>query len=251
MSFLSELDYQEVYRMKADLVYEGKAKKVYQAEGRPGELVLSYKNDATAFNGKKKASFEGKGELNNSISTLIFQKLHKSGIETHFIEKLNDTEQLVVQTEIIPLEVVVRNIASGSIAKRLGIEEKTIFEKPIIEFYYKDDALGDPLINDEHALYVTTITEAEISEVKQKALQINHQLLVLFQSIGITLVDFKLEFGRKACGDIVLADEISPDTCRLWDRATGEKLDKDVFRQGNGDLIEVYNEILQRLEAKA
>ncbi|WP_067725218.1 phosphoribosylaminoimidazolesuccinocarboxamide synthase [Oceanobacillus damuensis] len=237
--------------MKAELLYEGKAKRVYQAEGKSGQLVLSYKNDATAFNGVKKDSFDGKGRLNNEISSLIFTALHEKGIETHFIERLNETEQMVVQTEIIPLEVVVRNVASGSITKRLGIEEKTHFDKPLIEFFYKNDELGDPLINDEHALYLTSATPAEIDEIKEKALEINKQLMDLFQSINITLVDFKLEFGRKACGTIVLSDEISPDTCRLWDAATGEKLDKDVFRQGTGDLIEVYKEILKRLEAKA
>ncbi|WP_337020194.1 phosphoribosylaminoimidazolesuccinocarboxamide synthase [Oceanobacillus massiliensis] len=237
--------------MKAELLYEGKAKKVYQAEGKHGQLVLSYKNDATAFNGGKKDSFEGKGRLNNKISALIFSALSGQGIESHFIESLNETEQLVYQTEIIPLEVVVRNVATGSITKRLGIEEKTQFENPIIEFFYKNDELGDPLINDEHALYLTNATPGEITFIKEKALDINEVLKKLFKSITITLVDFKLEFGRKADGSIILSDEISPDTCRLWDAATGEKLDKDVFRQGTGDLIEVYEEILKRLEAKA
>ncbi|MFC4023314.1 phosphoribosylaminoimidazolesuccinocarboxamide synthase [Oceanobacillus longus] len=237
--------------MKAELLYEGKAKQVYQAQGESGKLVLSYKNDATAFNGGKKDSFEGKGRLNNEISSLIFNELHAKGIETHFIERLNETEQLVTQTEIIPLEVVVRNIAAGSIPKRLGIEEKTPFEKPMIEFFYKNDELGDPLINDEHALYLSNVTEAEIKEIKELARKINTHLIDIFRSINISLVDFKLEFGRKSGGTIILADEVSPDTCRLWDRTTGENLDKDVFRKGTGDLIEVYEEILKRLEAKA
>ncbi|MGJ9458386.1 phosphoribosylaminoimidazolesuccinocarboxamide synthase [Oceanobacillus sp. CF4.6] len=236
--------------MKAELLYEGKAKQVYQAQGESGKLVLSYKNDATAFNGGKKDSFEGKGRLNNEISSLIFKELHDKGIETHFIERLNETEQLVFQTEIIPLEVVVRNIAAGSIPKRLGIEERTPFEKPMLEFFYKDDELGDPLINDEHALYLSNVTEAEIKEIKELALEINTHLIDIFRSINISLVDFKLEFGRKSGRTIILADEVSPDTCRLWDMTTGENLDKDVFRKGTGDLIEVYEEILKRLEAK-
>ncbi|MFD1849627.1 phosphoribosylaminoimidazolesuccinocarboxamide synthase [Oceanobacillus bengalensis] len=233
--------------MKAELLYEGKAKKVYQTE-IPGRLVLSYKNDATAFNGVKKKTFAGKGRLNNEISSRIFEFLHDKGIETHFIEKLNETEQLVYQTEIIPIEVVVRNLATGSITKRLGMEEKTIFYPPIVEFFYKNDELGDPLINDEHALFLTNVTPIELQEMKGKALKINQILSELFQRLDITLVDFKLEFGRMIDGTIILADEISPDTCRLWDKKTEGKLDKDVFRQGIGDLIEVYEEILDRLE---
>jgi len=237
--------------MKAELLYEGKAKKVYLSKKNSDQLVLSYKNDATAFNGEKKETFTGKGRLNNAISSLLFSALHKKGLKTHFIKRLNETEQLVSKTEIIPLEVVVRNIAAGSITKRLGIEKKTRFDKPLVEFFYKKDELGDPLINDEHARFLTNVTNEEISEIKQYALEINQLLTEIFLSINITLVDFKLEFGRIADGSIVLSDEISPDTCRLWDVATGENLDKDVFRQGTGDLIEVYEEILNRLEAKA
>ncbi|UJL47242.1 phosphoribosylaminoimidazolesuccinocarboxamide synthase [Virgibacillus sp. NKC19-16] len=235
--------------MKDALLYEGKAKQVYAAKNKPGQLVLSYKNDATAFNGEKKEVFNGKGRLNNEISSRIFPILHENGIKTHFIERLNETEQLVYQTEIIPLEVVVRNKATGSITKRLGIKEKTPFEPPLVELFYKDDDLGDPLINDEHALFLSNVTPSELKEIKATALEINKSLSTLFESINITLVDFKLEFGRMEDGRIVLADEISPDTCRLWDSNTQEKLDKDVFRQGTGDLIEVYEEILQRLEA--
>ncbi|WP_060679669.1 phosphoribosylaminoimidazolesuccinocarboxamide synthase [Virgibacillus halodenitrificans] len=235
--------------MSQSLLYEGKAKKVYQTPNKKGQLILAYKNDATAFNGQKKALFEGKGRLNNEISSRIFQILHQKGIETHFIEQLNETEQLVHQTKIIPMEVVIRNMAAGSITKRLGIEERTIFSQPLIELFYKEDSLGDPLMNDEHALFLCNVTSSELREIKAKALEINTQLIEIFAAIGITLVDFKLEFGRLASGDIVLADEISPDTCRLWDVTTHEKLDKDVFRQGTGNLIEVYEEIRQRLEA--
>ncbi|MEW9676336.1 phosphoribosylaminoimidazolesuccinocarboxamide synthase [Lentibacillus sp. L22] len=234
--------------MKAELLYEGKAKQVYRDTEAPDRLILAYKNDATAFNGKKQASFTGKGRLNNEISARIFAYLHEQGIETHFIEKQNETEQLVRQTEIIPFEVVVRNLAAGSITRRLGLEEKTSFTPPIVELFYKDDALDDPLINDQHALLLARITESELREIKEKALTINAALQELFLSINLTLVDFKLEFGRLASGCIILADEISPDTCRLWDIDTQEKMDKDVFRQGTGDLLDVYNVILQRLE---
>ncbi|RKQ34609.1 phosphoribosylaminoimidazolesuccinocarboxamide synthase [Oceanobacillus halophilus] len=234
--------------MKADLLYEGKAKKVYQAAKQLGKLVLSYKDDATAFNGEKRASFAGKGHLNNEISSRIFEYLRERGIDSHFIEQLNETEQLVNKTEIIPLEVVVRNVAAGSITRRLGIEEKTNLYPPIVELYYKKDELGDPLINDEHAILLCNITPVELQEIKTKALQINNHLSELFTGLGVILADFKLEFG-KIKDDIVLSDEISPDTCRLWDKETMNKLDKDVFRQGTGNIIEVYEEILHRLEA--
>ncbi|MFD1021040.1 phosphoribosylaminoimidazolesuccinocarboxamide synthase [Thalassobacillus hwangdonensis] len=236
--------------MKGSLLYEGKAKKVYHVEGQDQQLILSYKNDATAFNGKKKAEFEGKGRLNNLITSKIFQYLHAQGISSHFIKALNDTEQQVYKTEIIPLEVVIRNIATGSITKRLGIEEKTVFLQPIIELFYKDDSLDDPLINDEHAKLLANVTEYDLDDLKIEALKINSLLKKVFLEAGLTLVDFKLEFGRLPDGSIVLADEISPDTCRLWDTKTGEKMDKDVFRNDIGDLIEVYQTILNRLEEK-
>lgn len=229
-------------------MYEGKAKKVYQVNGDREKLVLSYKNDATAFNGKKKTTFAGKGRLNNEISSRIFAYLREKGVESHFIEGLNETEQLVYQTEIIPIEVVVRNMATGNITKRLGIEEATPFYPPIVELYYKNDELGDPLINDEHASFLTNITPLELQEIKSKAIQINNVLIQLFLEIDILLVDFKLEFGRNRKEQIVLSDEISPDTCRLLDKSTRSKLDKDVFRQDTGDLIIVYEEILRRLE---
>ncbi|GGF26412.1 phosphoribosylaminoimidazole-succinocarboxamide synthase [Halobacillus andaensis] len=234
--------------MKGSLLYEGKAKKVYHVTNEPEQLILSYKNDATAFNGKKKDEFEGKGRLNNLITSRIFEYLQQQQLPSHFIKALNDTEQLVAKTTIIPLEVVVRNIAAGSITRRLGIEEKSDFTPPLVELFYKKDELDDPILNDQHALYLTDVNEEELESIKQKALQVNEHLKDLFKQVGLDLVDFKLEFGRLADGTIVLADEISPDTCRLWDKETGEKMDKDVFRESLGDLITVYENILQRLE---
>ncbi|WP_430791218.1 phosphoribosylaminoimidazolesuccinocarboxamide synthase [Virgibacillus flavescens] len=236
--------------MKGELMYEGKAKKVFRLKDNQEQLVLSYKNDATAFNGEKKDSFDGKGRLNNEISSYIFDYLAEQNIPSHFIEKLNETEQLVYETKIIPIEVVVRNMATGSITKRLGIKEKTPFNPPLVELFYKDDSLGDPLINDEHALFLSDASEQDLAAIKKMTLEINTVLQKLFNEINITLVDFKLEFGRLKSGEIVLSDEISPDTCRLWDRDTQAKMDKDVFRQGIGDLLVVYKEILHRLEER-
>ena len=236
--------------MKAELLYEGKAKKVYRSSTDSEKLVLSYKNDATAFNGKKKESFLGKGKLNNEISSLIFPYLHEHGIKSHFVKRLNETEQLVMETKIIPLEVVVRNLATGSITKRLGFKEKTPFTPALVELFYKDDKLDDPLINDDHALLLTDITLKELREIKVKALEINTVLREFFYTSNLKLVDFKLEFGRLPDEKIVLSDEISPDTCRLWDLETNAKMDKDVFRHGTGDLVTVYEQILQRLEAR-
>ncbi|MFG6120369.1 phosphoribosylaminoimidazolesuccinocarboxamide synthase [Thalassobacillus sp. B23F22_16] len=234
--------------MKGSLLYEGKAKKVYHVEGKPEQLVLSYKNDATAFNGKKKDQFEGKGRLNNLITSRIFEHLHQQHIPSHFLKALNDNEQLVQKTTIIPLEVVVRNIAAGSLTRRLAIPEKTVLQPPIIELFYKNDDLDDPLINDDHAKRLANVTEHDLDKIKILALKINEILKRLFKQTDLELVDFKLEFGRLNDGTIVLADEISPDTCRLWDAATGEKMDKDVFREDIGDLIATYETILQRLE---
>ncbi|MFD1360865.1 phosphoribosylaminoimidazolesuccinocarboxamide synthase [Lentibacillus salinarum] len=236
--------------MQAELLYEGKAKRVYQAQGKPGHIVLEYKNDVTAFNGDKKAILTGKGRLNNDIAAHIFEFLNEKGVQTHFIEKLSGIEQLVHQTEIIPLEVVVRNVAAGSITRRLGIETDTSFNPALVELFYKDDGLGDPLVNDEHALFLIDITRSELREIKTKALEVNRQLSKLFESINLKVVDCKLEFGRLANGYVVLSDEISPDTCRLWDITTNENLDKDVFRQGTGDLLEVYQKLLNRLKAR-
>ncbi|SER63541.1 phosphoribosylaminoimidazole-succinocarboxamide synthase [Gracilibacillus ureilyticus] len=235
--------------MKDKLLYEGKAKQVFTVKGEEKLLVLSYKNDATAFNGEKKAQFEGKGRYNNLISAKVFEYLHKNGVSSHFKRALNDTEQLVERTTIIPLEVVVRNVAAGSIVRRIGIEEKSVFNPPLVELFYKKDELGDPLINDAHALLLTDATEEDLAQIKQMALQVNDKLQSFFRDINLQLVDFKLEFGRNASGEIVLSDEVSPDTCRLWDITTGEKMDKDVFRQDLGDLVTVYDNILTRLEA--
>ncbi|MFP7171263.1 phosphoribosylaminoimidazolesuccinocarboxamide synthase [Terribacillus sp. 7520-G] len=235
--------------MKGKLLYEGKAKQVFQSAEKEQELVLSYKNDATAFNGKKKASFEGKGRYNNLISTHIFEYLQEQGISSHFIKPLSETEQLVKKTTIVPLEVVVRNVAAGSITRRLGIPEKTVFQPVLTELYYKDDSLDDPIINDAHALLLTDLNEEELAFIKQAALEVNQHLQAFFDRVGLQLVDFKLEFGRDQDGSILLSDEISPDTCRLWDKENGGKMDKDVFREDLGDLIDVYDAILNRLEA--
>ncbi|TMN22773.1 phosphoribosylaminoimidazolesuccinocarboxamide synthase [Lentibacillus cibarius] len=234
--------------MKGKLLYEGKAKRVYQADGQPGKLVLEYKNDVTAFNGEKKDMLPGKADLNNAISSHIFHELNDRGIRTHFIEKVSATEQLVHASEIIPLEVVVRNITAGSIAKRLGIQAGTPLTPPIIELFYKNDDLNDPLINDDHAMFLSDVNQPELNDIKTQALEINRQLIKLFTDVGIELVDFKLEFGRLSDGSVVLSDEISPDTCRLWDIQTRENLDKDVFRNGTGNLLEVYEKLMTRLE---
>lgn len=235
--------------MKDTLLYEGKAKKVYTVQNDPDTLILSYKNDATAFDGKKKETYNGKGALNNQISALVFDYLKDEGAtSSHFIKKLNDTEQLVQKTTIIPVEVVVRNKATGSITRRLGFDEKTPFDPPLVELFYKDDILGDPLINDDHVFLLSDVTAQELQEMKEKARTINEALKKLFHSRELDLIDFKLEFGRLESGDIVLADEVSPDTCRLWDTTTQEKLDKDVFRESTGDLLGVYREVLHRLK---
>ena len=231
---------------KQELLYEGKAKKIY-ATDEQDVLWVAYKNEATAFNGQKKAEISGKAQLNNQISSLLFSMLHELGITTHFVKQLSDHEQAVKKVEIVPLEVVVRNATAGSLAKRIGVEEGIRFEQPIVELYYKDDALGDPLILAEHAIFLKAATQEEIDSLKAQALQINEILSKFFKDKDIFLVDFKLEFGRTSQGDIILADEISPDTCRFWDVHTNEKLDKDVFRRDLGGLTEAYEKILQRI----
>ncbi|KRD92898.1 phosphoribosylaminoimidazole-succinocarboxamide synthase [Bacillus sp. Root239] len=231
---------------KQELLYEGKAKKIY-ATDEQDVLWVAYKNEATAFNGQKKAEISGKAQLNNQISSLLFSMLHEQGITTHFVKQLSDYEQAVKKVEIVPLEVVVRNATAGSLAKRIGVEEGICFEQPIVELYYKDDALGDPLILAEHAIFLKAATQEEIDSLKAQALQINEVLSKFFKDKDIFLVDFKLEFGRTSQGDIILADEISPDTCRFWDVHTNEKLDKDVFRRDLGGLTEAYEKILQRI----
>jgi phosphoribosylaminoimidazole-succinocarboxamide synthase len=231
---------------KGRLLYEGKAKQLFETDDE-NILFVSYKNSATAFNGEKKEEIEGKGILNNKITTILFKELEKRGIESHFVEQISENEQLVRNVEIIPLEVVVRNVAAGSLAKRLGMEEGIPLKHTIVEFYYKDDALGDPLLTDAHIELLALSTPEEVETIKAKALEINHVLQPIFKEIGVTLIDFKLEFGKTAEGEILLADEISPDTCRLWDDKTNNKLDKDVFRRNLGSLTEVYEIILSRL----
>jgi phosphoribosylaminoimidazole-succinocarboxamide synthase len=231
---------------KQELLYEGKAKKIYKTN-EEDVLWIEYKDEATAFNGQKKAAIEGKAILNNKISSLLFAQLHEAGIQTHFIQQLSDQEQLVRKVSIIPIEVVIRNVAAGSISKRLGFEEGQPFAKPLVEFYYKNDDLGDPLITDDHALLLELAETAELEEIKKQALAVNEVLIPYFKEKNIRLVDFKLEFGKTTDGTIILADEISPDTCRFWDFTTNEKLDKDVFRRDLGTLTDAYNEILTRI----
>jgi phosphoribosylaminoimidazole-succinocarboxamide synthase len=230
-------------------IYEGKAKILYEGP-EPGTLVVHYKDDATAFNAKKKAVIDGKGVINNRISELIFTRLNELGIPTHFIRRLNMREQLIREVEIIPLEVVIRNIAAGSMSTRLGIEEGTTLPRSIIEFCYKNDELGDPLVSEEHITAFGWASPQELDDIMALSIRINDFLTGLFMGIGIRLVDFKIEFGRHYEGDMVrtvLADEISPDCCRLWDMKTSEKMDKDRFRRDLGGLMEAYQEVARRL----
>ncbi|MDR0438092.1 MAG: phosphoribosylaminoimidazolesuccinocarboxamide synthase [Bacteroidales bacterium] len=231
---------------KHEMLYEGKAKQVYKTDN-PDLIVIRYKDDATAFNNVKKSSIENKGLLNNEISSIIFGKLHEAGIKTHFVEKLNEREQLCRVVDIFPLEFIMRNIIAGSMAKRLDIPEGTKPNNEIIDICYKKDELGDPLINDDHAVALGAATYEELEIMYNMTRKINEMLTKLFKDLGITLVDFKIEFGKTRDGEIVLADEISPDTCRLWDIETNEKLDKDRFRRDLGKVREAYEEILHRL----
>ena len=231
---------------KREQLYEGKAKKVFATDD-PEFLIVSYKDDATAFNGLKKGTIIGKGVINNRMSNLLMQRLEKVGIPTHFIKELSDRETLVKKVSIVPLEVIVRNIAAGSFSKRYGVEEGFVFETPTIEFSYKNDELGDPLMDEYHAIAMKIATEEEIETIKKYAFGINEQLKAFWAECGVILVDFKLEFGRLMDGTIVLADEISPDTSRLWDSKTGEKLDKDRFRRDLGGVEDAYAEVMKRL----
>ena len=231
---------------KREQLYEGKAKKVYATDD-PELLIVDYKDDATAFNGLKKGTIRGKGVINNQMSNRLMQKLEKAGIPTHFVEELSERETLVKKVSIVPLEVIVRNIAAGSFSKRYGVEEGVVFDQPTIEFSYKNDALGDPLINTYHALALKLATQSEIDTIRDYAFRVDDFLKAFWAECGVTLVDFKLEFGRLSDGTIVLADEISPDTCRLWDSKTGEKLDKDRFRRDLGGVEDAYAEIMKRL----
>ena len=234
---------------KLEMMYEGKAKKIYSTDKADEEIVY-YKDDATAFNGEKKGQIEDKGALNNSITSMIFEMLKENGIKTHFIEKLNEREQLCKKVEIVPLEVIVRNVAAGSMAKRLGLNEGFELKTTVFELSYKDDSLGDPLINDYHAVGIGATTFEELEKIYEMTAKINDLLKEFFIKQNIRLIDFKLEFGRYN-GEILLADEISPDTCRFWDATTGEKLDKDRFRRDLGNVKDAYVEILNRMKKES
>jgi phosphoribosylaminoimidazole-succinocarboxamide synthase len=229
-----------------ELLYEGKAKKVYATDIK-NVLRIEYKNSATAFNGVKKDVIEGKGILNNLFSSYFFDLLRKEGVESHFLQKISDTEQLVTQVKIIPLEVIVRNVAAGTLAKRIGVEEGHIMNFPIIELCYKRDDLGDPMLNDDHIIALDIATFDELKELKQKALRINEVLIAYFKNFNLDLIDFKIEFGKTSDGEILLADEVSPDTCRLWDATTKQKFDKDVFRRDIAPLRETYQALADKL----
>ena len=231
---------------KLEQLYEGKAKKVYATDD-PNLVIVDYKDDATAFNGEKKGTIVGKGVINNKMTNYLMSQLEKAGVPTHFVEQLSDRETLVKKVSIVPLEVIIRNISAGSFAKRYGVAEGIVFDAPTIEFSYKNDALGDPLINSYHALALKLATADEIETIKKYAFAVNEFLKKTMLECGVTLVDFKLEFGRTADGAIVLADEISPDTCRFWDVKTGEKLDKDRFRRDLGNVEGAYQELSRRL----
>lgn len=230
---------------KREMLYEGKAKKVYATEDS-NNVVIYYKDDATAFNGEKKGQIEDKGTLNNNITSALFEMLEKNGVKTHFVKKLSEREQLCKKVEIVPLEVIVRNVAAGSMAKRLGLKEGFELKTTVFEISYKDDSLGDPLINDYHAVAIGATTFEELNKIYEMAKKVNEVLKEFFMKQNIRLIDFKLEFGRFN-GEILLADEISPDTCRFWDATTGEKLDKDRFRRDLGNVKEAYVEILKRI----
>ena len=230
-----------------EMLYEGKAKQVFLTDD-PEKIIIHYKDAATAFNNVKKATIENKGVLNNAISTLIFHQLHKAGVKTHYLETVNDRDQVCRRVTIISLEVIVRNTIAGSMAQRLGIEEGTKPSNVIFDICYKKDELGDPLINDHHAVALGVVTYDELKQIYAMTARINEVLMAMFAKMNINLVDFKIEFGRTSDGEIVLADEVSPDTCRLWDMTTNEKLDKDRFRRDLGKVREAYEEILVRLQ---
>ena len=234
---------------KKEQLYEGKAKKVFATDD-PNLVIVSYKDDATAFNGEKKGTIVGKGAINNVMSNHMFQLLEQQGVPTHFVEQLSDRETVVKKVSIVPLEVIVRNISAGSFAKRYGVKEGIVFDEPTFELSYKNDDLGDPLMNDYHAIALKLATREEIELIKSMTFKVNEVMKQYFDTLNVTLVDFKLEFGKTADGQIVLADEISPDTCRLWDKTTGEKLDKDRFRRDMGGVEEAYQEIMNRVMGK-
>ena len=231
---------------KKEQLYEGKAKKVYATDD-PEVVIVSYKDDATAFNGLKKGTISGKGAINNRMTNNLMRRLEHKGVPTHYVEELNDRETAVKKVSIVPLEVIVRNISAGSFAKRYGVEEGIVFDEPTFEFSYKNDDLGDPLLNTSHALALKLATREEIALIRKYTMMVNDLLKGFMKEIGIDLVDFKLEFGKTSDGTIVLADEMSPDTCRLWDEKTHEKLDKDRFRRDLGGAEEAYEEVMRRL----
>ena len=231
---------------KLEQIYEGKAKKVFRTDD-PERFIVEYKDDATAFNGQKKGTILGKGSINNRMTNLLMQMLEKHGVPTHFVEELNDRETVVKKVEIVPLEVIIRNISAGHFASNYGVEEGIVFEHPTIEFSYKNDDLHDPLLNAYHAIALKLATRQEIETIKTMAFRVNEVLTEYFRTLGVRLVDFKLEFGRLADGTLVLADEISPDTCRFWDLKTNEKLDKDRFRRDMGGVEDAYREMMHRV----
>ena len=231
---------------KIEQLYEGKAKKVFSTED-PNVVIVSYKDDATAFDGLKKGTITGKGAINNQMTNFLMRQLEKAGVPTHFIEELSERETAVKKVSIVPLEVIIRNISAGSFAKRYGVEEGIVFDQPTFELSYKDDDLGDPLLNDDHALALKLATPEELALIRRYALTVDKLMQEVWADCGVTLVDFKLEFGRLEDGTIVLADEISPDTCRLWDSKTHEKLDKDRFRRDLGGVEDAYTQVMNRL----
>ena len=234
---------------KLEQLYEGKAKKVFRTDD-PELYIVDYKDDATAFNGLKKGTIAGKGVINNQMTNHLMRRIEKAGIPTHFVQELSERETLVKKVSIVPLEVIIRNLSAGSFAKRYGVEEGIVFDAPTIEFSYKNDELGDPLLNSYHALALKLATAEEIETIKAMAFKVNEVMKQYFDTLNVILVDFKLEFGKTADGKIVLADEISPDTCRLWDKTTKEKLDKDRFRRDMGGVEEAYQEIMKRVMGK-
>lgn len=232
--------------VKQEQLYEGKAKKVY-ATNNPDIVIVDYKDDATAFNGEKKGTISGKGVVNNRMTNFMFKMLEKEGVPTHLVEEISDRETIVKKVSIVPLEVIVRNVAAGSFSKRMGVEEGRQLLTPILEFSYKNDDLGDPFINDYYALALGLATKEEIDTITKYAFKVNEFMLKFFKGLNIDLIDFKIEFGKTSDGTIILADEISPDTCRFWDSTTHEKLDKDRFRRDMGGVEEAYQEIMKRL----
>ncbi len=239
----------EMGKVKGELLYEGKAKKMFAVKGRPQEVWVEYKDSLTAFNAQKTGSFAGKGSINAQITSLLYRRLKEKGVTTHWLEDVNQHEMICQKLKVIPLEVVTRNRLAGSTAKKLGMQEGTPLAQPLVEFYYKDDALGDPFISDDQALMMKAVdVQKDLDTLKSEARRINEILRAEFLKAGLELIDFKLEFGRTSDGKIVLADEVSPDTCRLWDVKTGEKFDKDRFRRDLGRVEESYKEVLQRLQ---